>query len=86
MTPRERFNRINKIRIPTTIKRFISKKEYAQAKKELKKFVKKKKNRRFIYYPDIYAILFGEMALKRNIKKLLRKGRVFTSLEGRGLI
>lgn len=42
--------------------------------------------RKFIYLPDLVAILDGAVAKKSEKRKLLQKGRVFTGLEARKLV
>lgn len=44
------------------------------------------KSRRFVFFPDLIAVLTGEKASRSERIKLLKKGRLFTGLEARKLV
>lgn len=55
-------------------------------KKVLRDISRQIQKRQFIFFPDLIAILFGEVAGRKQAKALLRRGRVFTGQEARRLI
>lgn len=44
------------------------------------------KNKRFVYLPDIYSIIFGVRARPGQRLKLLKRGRIFTGAERRAIV
>ncbi len=64
-------------------KRLTKKDKVKIIDKEIKRAIKEKS---FIFLPDLFAVLTGEVATKGAKAKLLKLGRVFTGLEARSLV